>query len=176
MLTRANLKSLISEAKQNFRYHTEAHGSVKAARTTTSVFLSHSHKDKDVIEGGSFFLQKFDVMLYVDWLDETMPESTSPQTAMQIQQRIRENKKFIVLATSNACASRWVPWELGVADVIKSHDHIAILPVADSATSWAGNEYIGIYPRISEDTQGGWAVFQAGKKKDGIGLRDWLLR
>jgi hypothetical protein len=151
-----------------------AHGT-KTASADTTVFLSHSHLDKDtLVAGASKFLQDFGVKLYVDWEDESMPESTSHETASKIKSKIRENRKFLLLATPNALASRWVPWELGIADMTKGIKDIAILPVEDPNIPWRGNEYIAIYPRIWETNDDGWAVFAPGKRDGGIDLARWL--
>lgn len=124
-----------------------------------SVFLSHSHKDKDIVKNAVAFLKSLGVNVYVDWMDEGMPSETTPETARKIKGKIKEHRKFVVLATANSKESKWVPWELGYADTAKGIQHIAILPVADSATTYAGTEFVGIYPIIRKSfTDGSWIV------------------
>ena len=41
---------------------------------STSIFLSHSHTDKDVVEQAVTFFRTLGINIYVDWADETMPE------------------------------------------------------------------------------------------------------
>lgn len=117
----------------------------------TTVFLSHSHKDKPTVEQAKVFLENLGIRIYVDWADETMPERTNGITATKIKLQIQTNDKFILLATDSAIISRWCNWELGVGDTYKlKSDKICILPLADNRTTWQGNEYLQIYPRIEE--------------------------
>ena len=83
------------------------------------IFLSHSHKDRDIIEDALAFLLAWGQYVYVDWLDEAMPLSTSAETADKIKIKIKTLDKFIVLLTENSKESKWVPWELGYADGVK---------------------------------------------------------
>jgi TIR domain len=112
-----------------------------------TMFLSHSHKDRDLIEPAVAFLRSHGVKIYVDWMDEGMPEVISGETAKNLKERIQQQKKFLVLVTENSKDSRWVPWELGYADPTKGMDHIAAFPVADSG-DFTHNEYLKIYPRV----------------------------
>ena len=68
----------------------------------------------------------------------------------------------MLLATTNARNSKWVPWELGFADEAKGVPQVAILPIADSSGNWEGNEYMGLYQRIIISDQGRPAIFPAG--------------
>ncbi len=118
--------------------------------STTSIFLSHSHSDKDVIEQAKIFFENLGINIYVDWADKTMPENPNGVTAQKIKNQIISiNDKFVLLATNNAVASKWCNWELGIADPFKlPNKKIALLPLADNSGSWNGNEYFQIYPRI----------------------------
>lgn len=119
----------------------------------TSIFLSHSHTDKDVIEQAKIFFENLGISVYVDWADETMPENTNGVTALKIKnQIINGNDKFILLATNNAVSSKWCNWEVGIADPFKLYNKkIALLPLAENSGSWNGNEYLQIYPRIEKN-------------------------
>lgn len=117
--------------------------------STTSIFLSHSHKDKNKVEQAKIFFENLGISIYVDWMDSTMPESTSGITATRIKSKIQENEKFVLLATNLAINSKWCNWEVGVGDIYKlSKDNIAILGLADNNRHWNGNEYLQIYPSI----------------------------
>jgi hypothetical protein len=113
-----------------------------------TIFLSHSHKDRDLIEPAIAFLRSHGVKVYVDWADGAMPEVVSGETARKIKERIKEHKKFLVLVTENSKDSRWVPWELGFADSAKGIQHIASFPVRDGDYDFTQNEYMKIYPKI----------------------------
>jgi TIR domain len=120
----------------------------------TSIFLSHSHTDKALIEQAKIFFENLNIRIYVDWADNTMPESTNAVTAQKIKNQITTwNDKFVLLATNNAVASKWCNWEVGIADPFKlTTKKMALLPLADNNGSWNGNEYLQIYPRIEAVT------------------------
>ncbi len=113
-----------------------------------SIFLSHSHKDRDLVRGLLYHFAQLGISLYVDWQDSSMPRVTSRETADRIKARIDGLDGFIIFATRNALVSRWVPWEVGIADTRKSLQSVAIIPVADPQGSFHGNEYLQLYRRI----------------------------
>ncbi len=116
-----------------------------------TIFLSHKHDETEELDGAISFLKNFGVEIYVDWLDDNMPRITNGTTASRIKQKIKENKKFIFLATEGAIDSKWCSWELGHGDAEKYISHnIAILPVKDNSSNYTGSEYLEIYPYIYE--------------------------
>ncbi len=118
---------------------------------STSIFLSHSHTDKDVVEQAVTFFRTLGINIYVDWADETMPEKPNGETAQKIKGQIVTNDKFILLATNSAVASKWCNWEVGIGDTYKLRNKkIALLPLSDNSGTWNGNEYLQIYPRIEK--------------------------
>ena len=140
----------------------------------TSVFLSHSHHDKDVVLQAKAFFENLGVSVYVDWADETMPENTSGVTAQKIKHQISGNDKFILLATNNAIASKWCNWEVGIGDIYKLwKNKIAILPLADNNKTWNGSEYLQIYPRV-EQYVNDYYVFYPNGSKESVSV--WLKR
>lgn len=114
----------------------------------TKIFLSHKHDEVQELEGAISFLKSFGVDIYVDWLDQGMPKNTCGETAVRIKEKIRENHKFILLATEEAIKSKWCNWELGLGDAAKYIDHIAVLPVRGNYSEFTGSEYLQIYPYI----------------------------
>ena len=115
-----------------------------------SIFLSHSHHDASLVKKIALLLKTLGVEVYVDWLDETMPSSTCDKTASKIKQKIKQNHKFIFLATNNSIESKWCNWEIGFCDANKyNDDDIAIFPVKDN-NEWKGNEYLQLYPSIKK--------------------------
>jgi hypothetical protein len=145
------------------------------ATSTTSIFLSHSHTDKDVIEQAKIFFENLGVSIYVDWADETMPESTNGVTAQKIKnQIISVNDKFILLATNNAVSSKWCNWELGHGDAEKYINHIAILPIKNTYSDYNGAEYLQIYPYIYESDSTPDAFFIKYPNGDLKNLPEWL--
>jgi MTH538 TIR-like domain (DUF1863) len=71
-----------------------------------------------------------------------MPRETNRETADKIKNRIAELKLFMVLATASALNSRWVPWEIGVADKTKGENQVLIIPVVDSSGTFDDSEYL----------------------------------
>lgn len=129
--------------------------SAKNAFTTkTTVFLSHKHddlEDDEELKGFIEILEDIGVKIYIDSMDNTLPEQTSGDTAKRIKEIIEYCDKFILLATSKAIESYWCNWELGIGDVHKFQKNIAILPIKEKGqvdSQYKGNEYLQIYPRI----------------------------
>lgn len=115
-----------------------------------ATFLSHSSKDDDLVVGATIVLENHGARVYVDEVDPQMPPYTSAETARILKTRIRQSKKFVLLTSKNSKDSRWVPWELGVADGFKTLDNIALFPSSETANdmTWAQWEYLGLYRRI----------------------------
>ncbi len=141
----------------------------------TSVFLSHKHDEKEIIKQAITLLNKLGVSVYVDWLDSGMPKYTDGSTAKRIKDKIRQNDKFILLATESAINSKWCNWELGYGDAYKYSKDIAIMPITENEdNSFSGSEYLQIYPVITSEyfyTTGTYYVEFAGQKTK---LEDWL--
>ena len=141
----------------------------------TSVFLSHKHDEKEIIKQAITLLGKLGVSVYVDWLDSGMPKSTSGLTAKRIKEKIRQNEKFILLATESAINSKWCNWELGYGDAHKYSKNIAIMPITEKEDSvFSGSEYLQIYPIITSEyyyNLGTYYVEFEGRKTK---LQDWL--
>jgi hypothetical protein len=175
-ITRAQLNGYnqgVSFANENVRAKQASATALNSWQADVAIFLSHSHKDKDLIQPAIAFLRSHGVKVYVDWMDAGMPDVISGDTAKKIKEKIKEHKKFLVLVTENSKDSRWVPWELGFADPTKGMPHIASFPVAEKE-DFAQNEYMKIYPKICI-LVGTWYVWQ----DDPIGavlLTEWLRR
>ncbi|MDM1551855.1 TIR domain-containing protein [Empedobacter falsenii] len=148
----------------------------------TKIFLSHKHDELEHLEGAISFLKNHEVDIYVDWLDEGMPKTTSGITAVRIKEKIKENDKFILLATEGAINSKWCNWELGLGDATKYINNIAILPIKKDYSDFTGSEYLQIYPYIvsldisgyikdSYKLAGAYIVYPDGKI---LQLKDWL--
>lgn len=119
----------------------------------TTVFISHKHDDLDDLRGVLGFLEKnYNVKVYIDSRDPSMPKITSAKTATNIKDRILRCDKFILLATNGAIESKWCNWELGYGDARKFKKHIALFPMKPKGSfdyAYKGSEYMSIYPYIS---------------------------
>jgi len=152
----------------------------------TKIFLSHKHDEKEYLEGAISLLKTYGVDVYVDWLDEGMPKTTSGLTAVKIKEKIKENHKFILLATEGAINSKWCNWELGLGDAAKYIESIALLPIKRDYIDFSGSEYLEIYPYIfnidssqyfkgSFRTQGTYVVYPSVKGNDKVvPIAEWL--
>lgn len=145
-----------------------------SARRIAGVFLSHSHEDKDLILPAVRFLQSQGVRVFVDWLDQSMPINISGDTAKILKNKIKEYSKFVVLVTENSKNSKWVPWELGIADGHKPIANIAVLPIDRYTCRFTGNEYLDIYPKI-EFYENQWLVWLSEPRVFKY-LPDWLTQ
>ena len=139
-----------------------------------NVFLSHSSEDVDKITGVIRFLEQFGANVYIDKIDEELPKITNRETAEILKERIISIPKFVVFVTPNSKESKWIPWELGLADGMKDIGNIAILPAAqyEYETQWTGREYLGIYPKIMNYNED-WIVYYPQDNK-GVYLENWL--
>lgn len=147
--------------------------SINASSAQATIFLSHSSKDRELVKPAIAFLRSHGISVYVDWMDEGMLDVVSGATAKRIKEKIREQRKFMVLVTENSKDSRWVPWELGFADSVKGMDYIAILPVSENG-SFVQNEYLKIYPKITM-VNGIWWVW-IDDPTSLTQLTEWLKR
>lgn len=145
-----------------------------AALAKITIFLSHSHKDSELAAGLKNYLAEIGLSLYIDWQDTDMPANTNFQTALKIKNKIKEMNYFLLLATNNSVKSRWVPWELGVADGYKSYNNILIVPVVDATGKFEGNEYLQVYKRIETTSLGKLAVFEPSITHTSILVESYL--
>jgi TIR domain len=118
----------------------------------TTIFLSHCHKDKSIMEEAVVFLRSMGANIYIDWLDESMPDKANAVTALKIKQKINSSDKFIFLATQESIASKWCNWEIGIGDTLKLlKDKLCLIPLIDYVGQWAGNEYLQMYPYVESN-------------------------
>lgn len=138
------------------------------------VFLSHSSKDDPLIPGVVAFFRRFRASVYADDFDKRLPNPPSTKTAVILKGEIRRLPRFVALATANSHMSRWIPWELGLADGFRGIPPNAILPITPEGQvpPWFTTEYLNLYPKIVNDN-GSWAVTDP---RGGLSwpLKDWL--
>lgn len=161
---------------------TEIRKRAEGRSPSNATFLSHSSKDSDVLVPVIRILESHGASVYIDKKDPALPPYTSKKTAMVLRDRIGQAKKFVLLASENSKDSRWVPWELGIADGRKSESNIAIFPVLEKQgdTQWMSWEYIGLYDRIVYGDLNGYSepVWMVLDYRENIAteLRQWLAR
>ncbi|MDE5420988.1 toll/interleukin-1 receptor domain-containing protein [Ancylomarina sp. DW003] len=123
----------------------------RESSTRATVFLSHKHDDLKDLRGVVGMLEDLGAKVYIDSMDNKMPEETNGDTAHRIKDVIKGCKKFVLLATDKAIESYWCNWELGIGDTHRYIDNIAVLAMKDRGTydhNFKGNEYLQIYPAI----------------------------
>lgn len=155
------------------------------------VFLSHKHTDEKQLFAVKRLLEQIGAKPYVDWMDRSLPKTTSAVTASKIKGKIEKCNKFIFIATNAALDSPWCNWEIGYADAYKYNtDKIALFAVSKNNEQWKGNEYMQLYPVI--EYEDGTTNYSNGEKipegyyvelpmdKNGnrqlISLKNWLLK
>ena len=158
-------KSVILSEARSYRSKTMA---------KTSIFLSHSHHDSAYVQDVVVLLRKMGVEVYIDWMDDNMPKETSGTTATLLKQKIKENDKFVFLATNKSIESKWCNWEIGFGDAYKYINKIALFPLADDNVEWKGNEYLQIYPYIKESDQSLDTYYVRFPNSKITNLKEWL--
>lgn len=141
-----------------------------------TLYLSYAILDKKLVIKTATFLKSVYQNIHIDWAEYSMSEKNCIDNATNIKNKIITNNKFILIATSASIFSRWVNWELGIADSNKySTDNLAIFPIVDPKSNWHGNDYLNIYPRIEQHTKSSInscnLVYPDGTVKS---LQDWL--
>ncbi len=132
------LESIVESQKYQYRF---------------DVFLSHSIRDAELVLGVANILEKMGQKVYIDWVvdKQLSRDSVTKETAETLRNRMKQSSKLLYLATDNASSSKWMPWELGYFDGLKS-GKVAILPLVDSVdSSFQGQEYLGLYPALGKD-------------------------
>jgi len=170
-------ESMLQNYAQDFQKNQYARTNIVIERASAqkTIFLSHSHKDKVLVRGLINYLATLGIAIYVDWNDTDMPRITNQITANKIKDKIRENSFFLILATDNAMISRWVPWEIGVADQMKTSERMAMIPVVHSSdTEFKGNEYLKLYRCIRLYNINQIKIFEAASDYQYSNVTDWL--
>lgn len=155
----------------------------EATRTKTgkTVFLSHSSKDEEYLPAVISILEDHGGHVYVDNEDDRLSSTPNRETAEILRGTVRFCRRFVLFVTTNSKDSRWIPWELGLADGEKGQHPVALFPTADKSyeQTWAETEYLGLYQRIvwgqieNVMKDNGWIVLNH-KKNTAVTLRRWL--
>ena len=116
------------------------------------IFLSHSIDDAELVLGVKELLEKQGLKVYVDWdTDKHLSrDKVNKETAVLLRKRMRQSNSLIYLSTENSSNSKWMPWELGYFDALRT-DCVAVLPLQDREfQSFEGQEYLSLYPIVSK--------------------------
>ena len=116
---------------------------------TYDIFLSHSYSDSDFIIRLKIFFEEYGFSTYVDWIEDKKlnRNDVNKETADILKTRMKYCRSLVYVYTPNSTHSRWMPWELGYFDGIRSK--VVVLPVLPSSNDkYSGQEYLGLYPYI----------------------------
>ena len=120
------------------------------------IFLSHSSLDKETVLGIAIELQKLGYTSYIYWVvDAHMTKrEVDKNTALNLKRRMNMCDCLFYATTQNHHQSKWMPWELGYMDGRKSR--CAILPMTEEGykSSYAGQEYLSVYPYVVKEQRG----------------------
>lgn len=117
-----------------------------------SVFVAHHHTDAPFTEQFVALLRTLCPDIYVDWCDPATSPFQNSATARLVRARVKEARKFILMASPGSLSSTWRQWELGFATGIKPLNDIALVPLLDPQGDWPFVDYLRIYHRIVEAT------------------------
>lgn len=116
------------------------------------IFLSHSINDAHLVLALKRDLEKMAYSVYVDWIVDAELDRTkvSRKTAQILRARMDSCRSLFIAHTENSRLSKWVPWELGYFDGLRSR--VAILPIVNARSpdeSYSGIEYMSLYPYVT---------------------------
>lgn len=123
------------------------------------VFMSHSIRDAELIVGAKELLERQGLSVYVDWINDPQMDRSevTSETAAMLRRRMRQSHSLIYVATENATASKWMPWELGYFDGFRP-GQVAVMPLLETGgEKFLQQEYLGLYPIVRKDTYGSGA-------------------
>lgn len=130
--------------------HSELSHMEKSLTGVYDVFLSHSIRDELLVLGLKRELERVNLTVYVDWIEDPNLDrvTVSPMTAQTLRERMNSCRSLVYATSNNASASRWMPWELGYFDGHQGQSKVAICPIETGSGSIQGQEYLGIYKRL----------------------------
>lgn len=87
--------------------------------------------DAVLIAGIKAFLEAQGLSVYVDWMEDAQMDRSrvDAATADLLRARMQSSAMLYYAATSSSSDSKWIPWELGYFDGLKS-GRVAILPLS----------------------------------------------
>lgn len=145
------------------------------------IFLSHCFLDDKYIFTISEIIKEMGYTVYVDWIEDSQLDrkNVNKRTAEILKIRMKNCKCLFYAVSENATNSKWMPWELGYFDGIKSK--VAILPVNNSIkqlNNFEGQEYLGLYAYVSKDRSNGAEkenLLIHTNDKEYVDFKNWLL-
>lgn len=101
-------------------YYQRVHASLMESKDYLKeydVFISHSYKDRDMVERVKEHLEtEYGVKCYVDWKES---ERNPYKAADELKKVMDKCKVMLLLRTENSDKSFWIPWETGCFETKK---------------------------------------------------------
>ena len=126
----------------------------KGHKRNYDIFLCHSSLDAKTILVLREYFSSFNLTTYIDWYDDIQLDRSkvNRETADVLRDRMRSSDCLLYASSDNSPSSKWMPWECGYFDGIKSK--VAICPISESATQsltnqYNGVEYLDLYPYLA---------------------------
>lgn len=112
-------------------------------------FISHSFQDQETIEKLMKLFDNNGFKTYTDWNDNQLDRSNVTKgTALILKERLNCSKGLIYAYSTSSKVSKWVNWELGLAD--GGNKYVFVLPIGDidNDEDFTGEEFLQIYDQI----------------------------
>ena len=139
------------------------------------IFLSNRFVDKETVSGLAMILRDvFKLSVYIDWEDNLDRNNVNKETADIIRERLDSCKCLLYVASENAAASKWMPWEVGYMD--GKTGKVAICPIVETSKRFEGREYLSLYPYITrQNSSNGCDCLWVNDSPDVyVNLKQWL--
>ena len=151
---------------------------VRKSYRDKNLFLSHSLSDLRPAKSAVNLLERHGASVYLDVEDPGLQSTSPKETAQRLRSAIRTCRRLVVVITENTQTSRWIPWEMGIADQELGESRVALLPAkaqSYSAEDWSEQSYFNLYARIephSVNASPTWLVRTSAGAW--ISLSDWV--
>lgn len=144
------------------------------------IFLSHSSKDKEVVNTLYAMFNECGYTVYVDWLDDLGLDrnNVTIKTANILKQRMDNSRGLSCVVSPNLPKSIWCPWEIGYFDG-KKNGMCCVFVISDDGKPYKGQEYLGLYLQLNyaryenRDKKDFW-ICNPNNPNEYIVLREWL--
>jgi hypothetical protein len=152
--------------------------SVLAAKETErfDIFLCHSIRDAEIVQGAKKILEDHGLSIYVDWIVDPYMDraAVTADTARILRGRMRQASSLLYLYSGNATRSRWMPWELGFFDGINGS--VGVLPVESDfgEIDFSKEEFLGLYPKVEVSDRGIFVNRTKGRPVPASEKNNWM--
>jgi len=115
------------------------------------LFVSHSHKDEVRSKALVKKLQGWGMSVYVDFEDTSLGQLTDIGLADRLMEKLRTCHLLVFAFSEEAAASKWMPWELGLAHGVIGR--VVLWPFTKRALhARQTQEYLNLYECLDPET------------------------